>query len=221
MEPTYMPRLVDLSHPISPGMVTYPGLPGPVLSDHLTHAQSTARYAPGTTFHMTTAQLVGNTGTYVDAPAHRFPGAADIAALPLERLAALEGVVVDAPGRATGPEAFADVSVNGRAVLVRTGWSAHFGTEAYGRGHFHLTAAAAGFLLASGAALVGIDSLNVDDTAGGERPVHTLLLRAGIPILEHLRGLEQLPREGFQLHAVPAPFRGMTSFPVRAYAVVP
>jgi len=215
-----MPRLVDLSHPISPGMVTYPGIPGPALSDHLTFEQSTARYAPGTTFHMTKVELVGNTGTYVDAPAHRHPGTGDIAELPLERLAALEGVVVDAPGRSTGPEAFAGVVVQGRAVLVRTGWSTHFGTEQYGRGHFHLTAAAAEFLVKGGAALVGIDSLNIDDTAGGERPVHTLLLRAGVPILEHLRGLEQLPREGFQLHAVPAPFRGMTSFPVRAYAVV-
>lgn len=216
-----MPRLVDLSHPISSGMVTYPGIPGPTLSDHLTFEQSTARYAPGTTFHMTTVQLVGNTGTYVDSPAHRFPGTADIAALPLERLAALEGVVVDAKGRATGPEAFQGVPIQGRAVLLRTGWSAHFGTEQYGRGHCFLTAAAAEFLVAGGAALVGIDSLNADDTAGGERPVHTLLLRAGIPLLEHLRGLEQLPREGFQLHAVPAPVRGMTSFPVRAYAVVP
>ncbi|HEY8206955.1 MAG TPA: cyclase family protein [Myxococcaceae bacterium] len=216
-----MPRLVDLSHPISPGMVTYPGIPGPVLSDHLTFAQSAARYAPGTVFHMAKVELVGNTGTYVDAPSHRVDGAADIAALPLERLAALEGVVVEAPGRATGPEAFAGVELRGRAVLVRTGWSAHFGTETYGRGHSFLTGAAAEHLVSSGVALVGIDSLNVDDTSGGERPVHTLLLRAGIPILEHLRGLEQLPREGFQLHAVPAPFRGMTSFPVRAYAVVP
>jgi kynurenine formamidase len=214
-----MPRLVDLSHPISHGMVTYPGLPGPVLSEHPTHT----RYAPGTTFHIAKVELVGNTGTYVDAPSHRVAGAADIAALPLERLAALDGVLVSAegPGRAIGPESFTGLELQGRAVLVRTGWSAHFGTEAYGRGHPFLTRAAAEHLVADGAALVGIDSLNVDDTADGERPVHTLLLRAGIPILEHLRGLEQLPREGFQLHAVPAPFRGMTSFPVRAYAVLP
>jgi kynurenine formamidase len=166
---------------------------------------------------------VGNTGTYLDAPSHRVEGAADIAALPLERLAALDGVLVNAEGlgRSIGAEAFTGLALKGRAVLVRTGWSAHFGTEAYGRGHPFLTGAAADHLLSSGVALVGIDSLNVDDTAGGERPVHTLLLRAGIPILEHLRGLEQLPREGFQLHAVPAPFRGMTSFPVRAYAVLP
>ncbi len=218
-----MPRLLDLSHPISPGMVTYPGLPPPSLSDHLTREASAGHYAPGTTFRIAKVEFVGNTGTYVDAPVHRLEGAADIAALPLERLAALDGVLVAAEGqvRAIGPERFAGLSLKGRAVLVRTGWSAHFGTEAYGRGHPFLTRAAAEHLAASGAALVGIDSLNIDDTADGTRPAHTLLLSAGIPIVEHLRGLEQLPREGFQFHAVPAPFRGMTSFPVRAYAVLP
>jgi len=219
-----MPRLVDLSHPISHGMVTYPGLPPPSIADHLTRQASASHYAPGTTFHISKVEMVANTGTYVDAPSHRVEGAADIAGLPLERLAALDGVLFDATGRggpAIGPELLTGPPLKGRAVLVRTGWSAHFGTQAYGRGHPFLTRAAAEYLLSAGAALVGIDSLNIDDTADGARPVHTLLLRAGVPIVEHLRGLEQLPREGFQLHAVPAPFRGMSSFPVRAYAVLP
>jgi len=217
-----MPRLVDLSHPIFHGLVTYPGLPAPALSDHLTHQASASHYAPGTTFHMTRVELLGNTGTYVDAPAHRVEGGADVAALPLDRLAALEGALVPAEGlgRSIGPGAFAGLELRGRAVLVRTGWSAHFGTQAYGQGHPFLTRAAAEHLLSAGAALVGIDSLNIDDTSDLTRPVHTLLLQAGVPIVEHLRGLEQLPRSGFQFHAVPAPFRGMTSFPVRAYAVL-
>lgn len=217
-----MPRLLDLSHPISHGMVTYPGLPPPLLSNHLSRAASASHYAPGTTFHIAQVTLVGNTGTYVDAPSHRVEGGADIAGLPLLRLAALDGVVVPAEslGRAIGPEAFANLELWGRAVLIRTGWSIHFGTQAYGQGHPFLTRAAAEHLLASGAALAGIDSMNIDDTGDLERPAHTLLLQGGMPIVEHLRGLELLPRTGFQFHAVPAPVRGMTSFPVRAYAVL-
>jgi kynurenine formamidase len=218
-----MPRLIDLSHPISHGMVTYPGIPAPEISDHLSRAASAAHYAPGTTFHIARVSMVGNTGTYVDAPSHRVEGAVDIAGMPLERLAALDGVVIPAEGkgRTIGPEVFVGVEVKNRAVLVRTRWSVHFGTPAYGEGYVFLTRAAAEHLVAAGAALVGIDSLNVDDSRDGARPVHTLLLQAGIPIIEHLRGLEQLPPSGFQLHAVPAPIRGMASFPVRAYAVLP
>ena len=203
-------------------MTTYPGLPGPVLSDFLTREASVARYAPGTTFHIGRIEMVANTGTYVDAPFHRFAEGSDLADLPLERLADLEGLVIDAKGlgRAIGPDLFSN-ELSGRAVLVQTGWDEHWRTERYGQDSPYLTRSAAQRLVAAGAALVGIDSLNIDDTADGERPAHTLLLAAGIPIVEHLCNLARLPASGFRFHAVPAPVRGMGSFPVRAYAVIP
>ena len=217
-----MPRLVDLSHPIEHGMVTYPGLPGPVVSDFMGREASRGHYAEGTTFHIARLRMVGNTGTYLDAPFHRFAHGKDVGSLPLERLADLEGVVVDASGRGPGLDAelFAGRDLAGRAVLVRTGWDAHWRTPRYAEGHPHLTRAAAEFLAGAGPALVGIDSLNIDDTGDGVRPAHTLLLSAGIPIVEHLCNLGGLPAAGFRLHCVPAPFLGLGSFPVRAYAVV-
>jgi len=216
-------RLVEISHEIAPGMTTYPGLPGPAVSDFLSREASRTRYAPGTTFLIARVDMVVNTGTYVDAPFHRFEDGADVGSLPLEKLADVEGVVVDASdrgGRAIGPGAFAGAGLEGRAVLVRTDWSRRWGAAAYFDGHPFLTAEAARSLAAAKPALVGIDSLNVDDTSGGERPAHTVLLAAGIPILEHLCRLDALPPSGFRLHAVPAPFRNVGSFPVRAYAVV-
>ncbi len=215
-------RFVELSHPITAGMITYPGLPGPVISDHLSRSDSASRYAAGTTFQIGRVEMVANTGTYLDAPFHRFEGRADIADLPLERLADVPGAVVDATaaGRAIGPELFEGGAFSGRAVLVRTGWARHFGTPAYGEAHPFLTRAAAELLAGAGPALVGIDSLNIDDTADLERPAHTRLLAAGIPILEHLRNLDRLPASGFRLHTAPAPFHGMGSFPVRAYAIL-
>jgi len=215
-------RFVELSHAITAGMVTYPGLPGPEISDFLSRADSGSRYAPGTTFHIGRVAMVANTGTYVDAPFHRFEAESDIAELPLENLADLPGLVVDAVGasRAIGPERFAGAKLAGVALLIRTGWSRHWGTEAYGDGHPFLTRAAARALVDAGPSLVGIDSLNIDDTADLERPAHTQLLAVGIPILEHLRGLELLPPSGFRVHAVPPPVHGMGSFPVRAYALI-
>jgi kynurenine formamidase len=204
-------------------METYPGLPGPTVSDFLSRESSRARYGAETTFQIGRVDLVVNTGTYVDAPFHRFEGAADIADLPLDRLADRDGVVVDATGhagRAIGPDAFAGRSLSGKAVLVSTGWSRRWGTPDYFRGHPYLTAAAASALAAAEPALVGIDSLNIDDAEDGARPVHTALLAAGIPILEHLCNLSQLPPSGFRLHAVPAPFHAVGSFPVRAYAIL-
>ena len=217
-----MPRLVDLSHPIEHGMITYPGLPGPVVSDFMGREASRGHYAEGTTFHIARVRMVGNTGTYLDAPFHRFAHGKDVGSLPLERLADLEGVVVDASGRGPGLDAelFAGRDLAGRAVLVRTGWDAHWRTPRYAEGHPHLTRAAAEFLAGAGPALVGIDSLNIDDTGDGVRPAHTLLLSAGIPIVEHLCNLGGLPPAGFRFHCVPAPFLGLGSFPVRAYAVV-
>lgn len=217
------PQMIDLSHPIEHGMETYRGLPGPVIEDHLSRAASRSHYAPGTEFHIGRISMVANTGTYLDAPSHRFADGADVAALDLPGLADLPGVVVRVTGireRAIPAAAFAAHEVRGRAVLVHTGWDRHWRTEAYFAGHPFLTADAAAHLRDAGAALVGIDSLNIDDTEDGARPAHTTLLAAGIPIVEHLRGLEQLPAGGFRLTAVPAPVRGLGTFPVRAFAVI-
>lgn len=203
-------------------MVTYPGLPAPVISDFLSREASRSRYAEGTSFQIGRVDMVVNTGTYVDAPFHRREDGTDVAGLPLERLADLPGEVVPAEGsgRSIGPEVFEGRSLRHRAVLVRTLWSGKWRTPEYGEGHPFLTRAAVDLLLREEPALVGIDSLNIDDTADGSRPAHTLLLTAGIPIVEHLCNLERLPERGFRFHAVPAPFRGVGSFPVRAYAIL-
>lgn len=212
--------LIDVSHVVAHGTVTYPGLPAPIISDHLSRADSHTRYAPGTEFHIGKIEMIANTGTYIDAPSHRYADGGDLADLPLESLADLDGVVlrcVDRP-RAIDRAAFGDLTLKGRAVLIHTGWDRHWGTPAYGTGNPFLTRAAAEYLVQSGATLVGIDSLNIDDTADGERPAHTLLLAAAIPIVEHLTGLERLPDSGFRFFAVPVRVRGMGSFPVRAFA---
>ena len=213
-----MKRLIELSHAIEHGMITYPGLPGPEISDHLTREASRARYAPGTEFHIGRISMIANTGTYLDTPSHRFAGGADLSGVGLERLADLEGIVIDAGAqRAIGRS---DREVRGRAVLFRTGWDRHWHTDRYGKDAPFVTRDAAGWLAASGAALVGIDSVNIDDTADGSRPAHTLLLEAGIPIVEHLCNLGSLPERGFRFHAAPPLVRGMGTFPVRAYAIV-
>ncbi len=217
-----MSQLIDLSHTIESGMVTYPGLPAPVITDHLSRTASRAVYAQGTEFHIGRIDMVGNTGTYIDSPFHRFETGRDVAALDLAGLAGLPGIVVraEAHGRSLDERLFAGLDLDGRAVLVHTGWARHWQTPDYGIGHPFLTEDAGAFLRDQGVALVGIDSLNIDDTTGGHRPVHTILLGAGIPIVEHMRGLEGLPDAGFRFTAVPAPVRGMGSFPIRAYATV-
>ncbi|HVE80049.1 MAG TPA: cyclase family protein [Gemmatimonadaceae bacterium] len=216
-------RLVDLSHVVEAGMQTFPGLPGPVICDYLSREASRGRYAPGTEFHIGRIDMVANTGTYVDAPFHRYDGAADLADLPLERLADLPGVVIEARRlevRAIGAGALAGHDVRGRAVLLRTGWDRWWGTAPYAVGSPFLSRAGAEWLRDAGAVLVGIDAVNVDDMDDWARPAHTVLLAAGIPIAEHLRGLDQLPASGFRFSAVPVKVRGMGTFPVRAYAVV-
>ena len=216
-----MTRYLDLSHTIEDGMTTYPGFPAPHVCDFLSREASATRYAPGTTFQIGRIDLVANTGTYLDSPFHRFGDGRDISQLTIDELADLPAVVLRASGaRSIDAASLAGLDVRGRAVLVHTGWAQHWRTERYGRGHPFLTAAAAAYLRDQGARLVGIDSLNIDDTEGGERPVHTTLLGAGIPIVEHLRGLEQLPAHQFTFSAVPPAVRGMGSFPVRAYAKV-
>ena len=218
-----MTRYLDLSHVIEDGMITYPGIPAPHVCDFLSREASGTRYAAGTTFQIGRIDLVANTGTYLDSPFHRFEDGHDLSQLALAQLADLDAVLVRVTGsdrRAIDAPALAALDVRGKAVLVHTGWARHWRTESYGRGHPFLSAAAAGWLRDQGARLVGIDSLNIDDTEDGERPVHTTLLGAGIPIVEHLRGLEQLPAAGFTFSAVPPAVRGMGSFPVRAYARV-
>jgi len=216
-------RLVDLSHTVRDGLITYPGLPSPRIREHLTREDSRRLYASGTEFSIAGIEMVANTGTYLDAPFHRYAGGRDVAELPLESLAELPGLVVRAHGtRAIGPEALeralAGRDLSGHALLVDTGWSRHFGTPAYASGHPHLTVATAELLARRGVALVGIDSLNIDDTAGGERPVHSLLLERDVRIVEHLTNLDALPEDGFRFHAVPVKVRGLGSFPVRAFA---
>ena len=215
-------RFVDLSHTVRDGLVTYPGLPAPRISEHLSREASRARYAPGTEFHIAKIEMVANTGTYLDSPAHRWADGADLAGLALEQLAELPCVVVDLPHgeRAFSARDFPN-DLRGCAVLLRTGFSAHFGTPRYFEAHPYLTGEGAQALVAQGVALVGIDSLNIDDIAGGERPAHSRLLRAGIPIVEHLTNLAALPARGARFFAIPPKVAGMGTFPVRAFAIAP
>jgi len=211
---------IDLSHPIEDGMVTYPGLPAPHLEVHLTREASREKYAPGYEFEIGGVTLVGNTGTYLDTPLHRFAGGWDLADLSIDAVANVPGLLLSgAATGATGLEALEHRDVAGQAVLVHTGWDAHFRTERYGDAdHPYLSEELAQALADRGAALVGIDSVNIDGTADGTRPIHTILLGAGIPIVEHLRGLEQLRGHDFTFTAVPPPFRGLGTFSVRAFA---
>ncbi len=216
-------RFVDLSHVIRDGLVTYRGLPAPMVCDFLSREASRALYDPGTEFQIGRIDMVANTGTYIDTPFHRFADGPDLCGLELERVSQRPGIVVrtlGAEGRAIDWTAFAATPVRGRAVLVHTGWDARFGSDAYFEGHPFLTEAAAAYLRDQGAALVGIDSFNIDDTGGGSRPVHTILLGAGIPIVEHLTRLGDLPADGFVFTAAPPKIEGLGTFPVRAHALV-
>jgi kynurenine formamidase len=216
-------RRIDLSHRIEDGMTTYPGLPGPRISDFWSRESTRGKYSEGTTFQIGEIDMIANTGTYLDAPFHRYKEGADVGSLPLEKLTDLPGLVVDAtgrPGRALDAPLFTGKKLRGRAVLISTGWDVLWRTPEYIQGHPYLTRAAAELLVEENATLVGIDSVNIDDVQDLSRPAHTLLLAAGIPIVEHLTGLTALPPEGFRFHAVPAPVSGLGSFPVRAYALV-
>lgn len=217
-------RVVDLSHVISAGLITYPGLPAPSIRAHLTREDSRARYAPGTEFAMDVIEMIGNTGTYLDSPWHRYAGGTDLAGLDLATLVDLPTVVLhvtDASERGIPASAFWDREVRGAAVLVHTGWDEHFGTPAYATGAPFLREDAVDFLVEAGAALVGIDSLNIDDTEGtGERPAHSKLLAAGVHVVEHLTRLGELPATGARFTAAPPAVREFGTFPVRAFAVI-
>jgi arylformamidase len=216
-------RLIDLSHTIEHGLITYKGLPAPLICDFLSRERSRDLYAPGTEFHIGRIDMVANTGTYLDSPFHRFASGKDLADLPLTSLAELDGVLVRIDphhSRAIDAANFQNVRVKGRAVLVHTSWSRHWKTDQYFEGHPFLTEDAAVLLRDQGAALVGIDSYNIDSVDDLSRPVHTTLLGAEIPICEHLCGLDALPLEGFTFSAVPVKVRALGTFPVRAYAAV-
>ena len=225
-----LPRVVDLSHPIRAGLVTYPGLPAPVITPHLTREASRATYAPGTEFAMDVITMIGNTGTYLDSPFHRYGDGADLAGLDLSTLVGLRAEVfhlTDAwtpERRGIRPETLADRDVRGAAVLLHTGWDRHFGEPEYGVGAPYLTGEGAQWLIDQGVVLVGIDSVNIDDTApetGGARPAHTLLLGAGVHVVEHLTNLDELPPSGARFTAAPPAVEGFGTFPVRACAQVP
>lgn len=214
-------RLIDLSHLIEDGMTTYKGLPGPHICDFWTRETSAAFYDDGSTFQIGRIDIVANTGTYLDTPFHRYADGDDLAGVGIERLAALPGLVVRAEGRtAIDADLFGDRDLAGKAVLVHTGWDRHWRTEAYQGGHPFLTEAAARRLVGQGAALVGIDSHNIDDTSRRSRPVHTILLGAGVLICEHMTNLAAVPEDGFTFTAAPPKIAGMGTFPVRAFAAV-
>lgn len=216
-------RYIELSHPIVDGMVTVPFLPPPQIDEYLTREASRERYAPCTEFSIGRITMVANTGTYLDVPFHRYADGADLASVEIGKLVDLDAVVVDATGggdQALGPDIFGGLYARGLAVLIRTGWDRHWGTERYGSGHPFLTRDSAQLLVDNGAALVGIDSQNIDSTDDPVRPAHTILLGAGIPIVEHLTGLDRLPQSGFRFTAAPPRVVGMGTWPVRAYATL-
>jgi kynurenine formamidase len=214
---------IDLSHVVEDGMITCAGMPAPIVYDFLSRKEGRARHDPGTQFQIGAIELRSNTGTYVESPFHRFADGIDLSELPLERLAELDAVTVNvtgAPSRAVDRTHLLPYELAGKAVLIYTGWDRHWRTEAYQHDHPYLTADAAEHLLEQGALLVGIDSLSIDDTDDGARPVRTSLLASGLPICEHLTNLAALPTDGFRFSAVPAKVRRMGTFPVRAYATL-
>jgi arylformamidase len=215
--------LIDLSHTIENGMITYKGLPGPIICDYISHVQSRASYAPGVEFQIGRIDMVVNTGTYIDTPYHRYPHGTDLSTTPLPNTTHIPGAVVRVTGiegRAIDWTNFASIDVSRRAVLVNTGWDRHWRTDRYFEGHPFLTKAAAEYLRDHGAVLVGIDSLNIDDTSDPTRPVHSILLGAGIPIVEHLTNLAAVPIDGFTFSAAAPKIVAMGTFPVRAHAIL-
>lgn len=219
-KPKNMNRLIDLSHVIEDGMITYKGLPAPVICDYLSRENSKKNYDPGTEFQIGKIEMVSNTGTYIDCPFHRYADGQDLSEVTVERFAELEGILVNVDlqnGNGIGKKIFEGLNLKGKALLVNTNWSKHWRTDVYFENHPFLTEDAAVFLRNAGVKLVGIDSHNIDDTKIKSRPVHTTLLKAGILIVEHLCNLDQIPKGNFVFNAVPPKFKGVGTFPVRAY----
>lgn len=216
-------KIIDLSHTIENGLVTYKGLPAPVICDYLSREQSRNIYEEGTEFQIGKIEMVANTGTYIDCPFHRYEYGKDFAALPAELFTDIEGIKVNVPyqrQKAIDASYFTNLELKGRAVLVHTGWSEHWRTDTYFENHPYLSEDAAIFLKDQGVRLVGIDSHNIDDTAKKSRPVHSTLLAQEIFIIEHLCNLDQLPSNGFSFTALPPRIKGLGTFPVRAIAII-
>jgi kynurenine formamidase len=218
-----MNNFIELSHEIEGGLITYPGLPAPVISDYLSRENSKANYAEGVTFQIGRIEMIANTGTYLDVPFHRYPEGFDLSELSLRLIANLPGVVVRCSDfdRAITSELFKDIDVRGAAILFHTGWDKHWRTPEYRGDNPFLTQAGCERLIDHGAVLVGIDSINIDDLKDISRPAHSLLLKAGIPIVEHLCNLQSLPDAGFRFFAIPPKIKKFGSFPVRAFALLP
>jgi len=217
-------QLIDLSHTVSHGLITYKGLPAPIISDHLSREASKKNYEAGTEFHIGKIEMVANTGTYIDSPFHRYPDGTDLAGLDLYKLANLDAVVVKhcGSGRAIESDSIKGLDLSGKAVLFQTDWDLHWSTEEYFSGqHPFVTEELAHALVNAGTAIVGIDSYNIDNTETGARPVHSVLLKSNIPVVEHMCGLRELPENGFKFFAVPVKVQEFGTFPVRAFAVVP
>ncbi len=215
MKSTY----IDLSHTIFDGLITYKGLPAPLVCDYLSREDSRSFYEEGTTFQIGKIEMVTNTGTYIDCPFHRYANGKDTSDFPIEAFANLPAITIDASGKtAAGIEVFAGKDIRDKAVLIRTDWSKHWNTDTYFEDHPYVTEEAAAYLKENGAKLVGIDSHNIDNTKGKSRPVHSILLAAEILIVEHLCHLDQLPESGYLFSAVPPKFKGVGTFPVRAFA---
>ncbi|MDF1644530.1 MAG: cyclase family protein [Pseudomonadales bacterium] len=218
-----MRKLIDLSHTIEDGLVTYKGLPAPIICDYLSRENSKEIYAKGTTFQIGKIEMCSNTGTYLDSPFHRYENGNDISELSLESVAGLDAIKIIVPETVTAisREYFQNHHVSGKAVLIQTNWSSHWNTEQYYEGHPYLTEDAARYLKDNGAVLVGIDTYNIDDVSGKERPVHSILLGSDILIVEHLSNLKLTPSDNFKFYAVPVKVKGFGTFPVRAFAEIP
>ncbi|MNI03669.1 Kynurenine formamidase [compost metagenome] len=214
-------KYIDLSHTIENGVITYKGLPAPVICDYLSRESSKELYEEGTEFQIGKIEMVSNTGTYIDTPFHRYSYGKDLSEVELTSFAGLDAIVIRANhlnGKAIDENTFHGYSLKGKAVLVHSAWDIHWNTDQYYSDAPFLTEAAAKYLLQQEVALVGIDSFNIDDTSGKSRPVHSILLKDGIPIVEHLCNLHLLPEEGFTFYAVPPKIKKMGTFPVRAFA---
>ena len=217
-----VPGLIELSHTIEDGLITYRGIPAPIICDYLSREDSRQYYSEGVSFCINRIEMAANTGTYIDAPFHRYENGKDLSELELSKVTELPGMVFHAghERKSIGADLFRGADVRHKAILVNTGWSGYWKTDQYFENHPFLTGEAAEFLKNEGAGLVGIDSLNIDDISDLSRPVHSILLNAEIPIVEHLCNLDQLPDHGFRFNAAPVSIRGFGTFPVRAYAVV-
>src|ERR1700722_19895042 len=213
--------LIDLSHTIENGLITYKGLPAPVICDYLSREDSKKFYAEGTSFQIGKIEMVSNTGTYIDCPFHRYENGNDLNDTPLEHFAELKGLIIRKPYQENiviDAELFRDLDLEGKALLIQTGWDKHWNTEKYYNNHPFLTGDAAMLLKEKKVRLVGIDSHNIDDTRTSSRSVHTILLGSGILIVEHLCNLSAIPDENFIFNAIPPKFKGVGTFPVRAMA---